>query len=292
MSKLALGTAQFGLDYGINNRRGMIPEGEIAQILSYATVHGIDTLDTAAAYGDSEERIGRYQAGSGQKFKIVSKLPKDAGDPVAALTGSLAKLKANSLYGYLFHDFQTYENNRGAWDELVALKAQGQIKKIGLSLYYPAELEKALADGLMFDLVQVPYNVFDRRFERYLPDLKKLGVEVHVRSIFLQGLFFREVATLSHYFDRIKNKLTRLREIAGREKSSLLEVTLGFALANPLIDKVVIGVDNLSNLQEILAAEDVAVQAAGQTVDLSELREDDEAIILPFNWEKEKASVS
>jgi len=287
MSKLALGTAQFGLDYGINNQRGKIPDQEIKEILSLAVASGIDTLDTASAYGDSEVRLGRYLAEIRQTLKIISKLPKDAVDPAAEITNSLKKLRLEKLYGYLFHDFRTFAENRKLWEQVSALKEQGRIDKIGLSLYYPAELEQALNNGIKLDLVQVPYNIFDRRFEEYFPKLKKQGVEIHVRSIFLQGLFFRDIDSLSPYFDRVKDKLIKLRQAADRAKRTLPELAIGFALANKAIDKIVVGVDSLANLRELVAAE-----KSGSIADkFFDLREDDEAIVLPFKWEKERVNV-
>jgi aryl-alcohol dehydrogenase-like predicted oxidoreductase len=286
MSRIALGTAQFGLDYGINNQRGKIPDQEIGLILDHAAAEGVDTIDTASAYGDSEERIGSYLVRKNKPFKIVSKISKNAVNPTAELTSSLNKLKVDALYGYLFHDFPTYTGNRQLWEQVSALKEQGKVKKIGLSLYYPAELEQALDDGLKLDLIQVPYNIFDRRFEGYFPELKRQGVEVHVRSVFLQGLFFREIESLSPYFDRVKAKLLKLREAARQAKRTMLQFTLGFALANRSVDRIVVGVDNLRNLQEIIAAE----RSAKEINTPAELREDDESIILPFNWAKEQAN--
>lgn len=291
MSKIVLGTAQFGLDYGINNQRGKIPDREISDILVYASANGVETLDTAAAYGDSEERIGRFMTGNGKKFKIVTKLPKDVADPARELDLSLAKLQIDSLYGYLFHDFQTYAGSPDLWGKLRVAKSQGKISKLGLSLYYPFELERVLKDELEIDLVQIPYNIFDRRFEPYLSELKKRGTEVHVRSVFLQGLFFREIETLSPYFNQVRGKLTKLRKMASQGKSSLLDLLLGFALLNPMIDKVVVGVDNLANLQEIIKAEKQLGQREINFGDLDDMQEDDEVIILPFNWEKERSGV-
>ncbi|MFA5114008.1 MAG: aldo/keto reductase [Candidatus Margulisiibacteriota bacterium] len=288
MSKLALGTAQFGLDYGINNERGKVPDREVTAILDFAAASGITTLDTAAAYGDSEERLGRYLAGGGRRFQLISKLQKNAADPARALAASLARLQAGALYGFLLHDFKTYENDPSVWEKLQALRTEGKVGKIGFSLYYPAELEKLLTAGLRIDLVQLPYNLFDRRFARYFDRLKKAGVEVHVRSLFLQGLFFRPVAALSAHFNGVKGKLTALRDLAARHKLSLLELALGFALANGAVDKAVVGVDSLANLQEIVAAERTASKA-GKLPELADLQEDDEAIILPFNWTKEKS---
>jgi len=290
MSKLALGTAQFGLDYGINNVRGKVPDREVTEILDFAADNGIETLDTAAAYGDSEERIGRYLASGSRRFQIISKLQKGATDLTKALADSLARLQVGSLYGFLLHDFRAYENEPTIWETLKKLRSQGKVKKIGFSLYYPAELERLLTAGLQFDLVQLPYNLFDCRFERYFDRLKKAGVEIYVRSLFLQGLFFRPVDLLSAHFNGVKGKLKALRDLSARHNISLLELCLGFALANRAIDKAVVGVDSLANLREIVAAERSS-QEISWLPELAEMKEEDEAIILPFKWEKERAGV-
>ena len=280
MSKLALGTVQFGLDYGINNQRGKVPENEAVEILEYAFKSGIDTLDTAAAYGSSEEVIGKFIRKNPKAFKIVSKLPKCRSEEVIGIVErSLERLKGPSLYGYLLHDFKSFQGDPEILNGLNALKACGRIRKVGFSLYYPAELEFLLQNKVEFDLLQVPYSIFDQRFGKYFKKMKDQGVEVHTRSTFLQGLVFKPPRELAPFFDAIKDKLSKLADI-----SEPVSACLGFVLLNKQIDRVVVGVDSRKNLEEIIRSADMAGRVADIYDDLAALKEDSENILLPFNW--------
>lgn len=288
MSRLALGTVQFGSDYGINNLRGRIPKNEVFEILELALAAGIDTLDTAYAYGGSEEVVGEYIKQKGKSFRIVSKLPKiDPAQAPELFKTSLKRLGVDSLYGYIIHDFNQFRDDPTIWEKLKELKAQQKVKKIGFSLYYPTDLEQLISAGIEFDLVQIPYNVFDRRFEPYFQGLKERKVEIHVRSVFLQGLVFKKPEKLNGVLAGMQNKLETLGRIARDNNKSMMEIALGFALANKLIDGVVLGVDNINNLEEIIAAEKQGCVSGEIMKGIKALIENNEDYILPFNWGKE-----
>jgi uncharacterized protein len=285
MSKLALGTVQFGLDYGINNSRGRVPKDEVFAILNRARQAGIDTLDTAYGYGESEAVLGEYLRGKNNDHKIISKLPKGkAAELKDVPADSLKRLGISQFYGYLLHDLNSFIADPSLWALLQKLKQEGLAKKIGFSLYYPAEVDQLLEQGIKFDLVQVPYNIFDRRFEDKFAQLKKLGVEVHVRSVFLQGLAFKAPQNLPETLRPLAPRLEKLRALSERSGLSLPELCLGFVLANDSIDKVVVGVDGLDNLNEIINSASGGKLNAQLKSDLAQLREDDEALILPINW--------
>ena len=287
-SKLVLGTVQFGQDYGINNTSGKITKEEVFKILDFASKQGITTLDTAHTYGDSEEVIGSYIQKSGQKFNIISKIPKlNKEESIEQyLEESLWKLKTDSLYAYLFHDFNSYRDNPDILSELQELKGAGKIKKIGFSLYFPTELDYLLSNQIEFDIVQIPYSVFDQRFERYFEQLQKEGKEVHVRSVFLQGLVFKKPEDLSKHFLAIKEKLQVLNNISEDSGVKVSSLCLNFALLNSNISRVVIGVDSLANLQENISDISDGDIAKKYISNLAVLKTDDESIILPINWSK------
>ncbi|MBI5698789.1 aldo/keto reductase [Candidatus Saganbacteria bacterium] len=285
MNKLALGTAQFGMDYGINNRRGKVSQREAFEILDLALANGIDTLDTAAGYGESENVLGQYLKQSQNSFKVISKLPDGAASDLAGtVNASLEKLNITSFYGYLFHNFKTYQEDPGSLDSLKALKKEGKIGKIGFSLYHPGDLDLILENGLACDLVQVPYSVLDQRFAPYFQRLNDRKIEVHVRSVFLQGLLFKPASELNGYFSSVKEKIAALRRLAEGARIPLASMLLDFALANRSIDRVVVGVDSLDNLKELVAAAQYLDSFAAIKDRLAELKETDERIILPFNW--------
>lgn len=287
-NKLVLGTVQFGMDYGINNSVGQVSESEVFKILAYASDSGIDMLDTAHTYGNSEEIIGKFIKRSSKTFKIISKVPKpEAGKNIASyLKESLKNLNSTKLYAYLFHNFDSYKENPQLLEQLQQLKRSSKVEKIGFSLYYPMELDYLLENKIDFDIVQVPYSIFDQRFESRLEQLKKLGKEVHVRSVFLQGLVFKNLEELAPEFFGIKSQLKKLIEISKLSKVRIAGLCLNFAALNKNIDRIVIGVDSLANLEENILDLTQGSKASKYYNDLKTLLIDDEQIILPTNWKK------
>ncbi len=285
--KLTLGTAQFGFDYGINNKKGKIPKKEVFKILDYAATQQIDTLDTASVYGDSECIIGEYFKKNDDKFKVVSKCSaKDSDSAEVCLQKSLNHLSIKKIYGYLIHNFDSYVKNPDFYSDLLNLKYNGKIEKTGFSLYYPQEVEYLLNEHVPFDLLQVPYSIFDQRFARFFPLLKQHHVEIHVRSIFLQGLMFKYPGELNGKFDKIRVKLQELKSIAHGNNIMISTLCINFAALNKYIDNVIVGVDDLQNLKENIDALHHQQRVKCIYDKLLRLREDDEQIILPFNWEK------
>jgi len=285
MNKIALGTAQFGMDYGINNKKGRIPKKEVFKILDMAHENGINMVDTAYAYGDSEKIIGDYIKKKDKSFHIVSKLPKcELNVAHDIFKRSLVSLGVDILYGYLLHSFSNYNEESEIWNFMCNLKEQQKVRKIGFSLYFPSELEMLLRHRIGFDIIQVPYNIFDRRFEEYFKALKAMGIEIHVRSVFLQGLLLKKPETLGRHFDNIKNKLKRLQEISALMKVPVMSNCIHFAINNDYIDKIVVGVDNSQHLEQIIQWTHYFHLSSKNYERLCMLREDNEDILLPFKW--------
>lgn len=285
-SKIALGTAQFGLDYGINNKRGKIPFSEVEEIIKLAYNNKIDMLDTAFSYGDSENVIGLILEENNLDFNITTKLPTKSltEEVLSHFNQSLERLK-KKLYGYLFHDFKTFRKYPKIWKKFKDLKNSKQVKKIGFSLYYPSEIAYLFDNKIDFDIVQIPYSIFDQRFRNYLPLLKERDIEVYIRSVFLQGLFFKKPEELNGNFTAIKGKIKTIIQISKKMNISIASISLKFALMNKYIDKIVVGVDSIENLKENLQI------IRGKRIDnkyyylLKDIKVDDENIILPFKWE-------
>lgn len=245
MSKLVLGTVQFGLQYGINSA-GRPDVEMVKKILQTAANNGINTLDTSSAYGNSEKILG--ESFGGNSFKIVSKYPKGIESVEVKFENSLDHLRIKQLYGYLLHHFEVYRNNPSVWEDLLKLKEDGKVRKIGFSLYTPEELELILNNGVRFDLLQFPYNIFDRKFEPYLKELHDKGVEIHVRSTFLQGLFFKDRDNLPEKLQPMKRYLLELDAYAKETGLSISELALNYNFQNPYLDGILIGVDNVQQL--------------------------------------------
>ena len=287
MSRLALGTVQFGIPYGISNQQGKVSLDAATEILNYAHIAGISTLDTAIAYGDSENRLGEIGV---KDWRIISKLPEI---PIAtndvlnwvreSVNGSLHRLKIPCLYGLLLHRPQQLLSNKGQeiYNALNLLKQEGLVDKIGISIYSPTELEE-LCNRFSFDLIQAPFNIFDRSLKQsgWLSRLKLGGVEVHVRSIFLQGLLLMNPANRPAYFNRWQPIWIEWEQWLYTNNLTALQACLSFVLSNPDIDRVVVGVDSLSQLQEILAATTIEVVKPPD-----KLCCDDPDLINPARWQ-------
>ncbi|MEM4397273.1 MAG: aldo/keto reductase [Candidatus Woesearchaeota archaeon] len=284
IKKIALGTVQFGLDYGINNKNGIVPKEEVFRILDYCSSIGLNTLDTAYCYGISEEIIGQYIKNTNASFNIISKFPNQ-NDIEIILNETLNKLNLNKLYSYLSHDFQFIKDNINNWNKVINLKYESKVDKIGFSLYYTEELDFLLKNKIQFDIVQVPFNVLDRRFEKYFKLLKENNIEIHTRSTFLQGLFFKNDNSISKHFFKIIDKINNIRKVSIDLEISLSKLLLIFCLSYNEIDKIIVGIDNLDHLKDNLLDINFLNDYKDYVYSKLEVfREDDLDILIPSRW--------
>lgn len=258
--KLALGTVQFGLPYGIANVSGRVSMEEGGRILSMARQAGIDTLDTAIAYGDSEDVLGRIGI---PDWRVVSKLPAvpDGGkEDVLAwvereLFASLKRLNRSHLDALLLHrPSQLFEpQGKLLLHALQSAKRAGFVRKIGVSVYGPEEVD-ALYQLAHFDIVQAPLNILDRRFlaSGCFRWLKASGVEVHTRSAFLQGLLLMPSAQRPVKFGRWSDIWNKWSCWLNEVELTPLEACLRYSLSHPEVDRVLVGVDGVAHLRQIL----------------------------------------
>lgn len=282
VSKIALGTVQFGLDYGISNTSGQVLQDEVRLILNYCKEVGVNYIDTARAYGESEKVLGTNDLGG---LNLITKIIPGCATDAAALASvktSLGQLDVESVYGLLYHSFSDWKNKNVSWNYLKELREEFGIKKIGFSLYSPEELTAILDAGIIPDLIQVPFNILDQRFTELLMETRNLGIEVHTRSVFLQGLFFKCPQNLPAHFDSIKPKLSRFREALNNENATIAATCLNFVASRPFIDRVVIGVLNMNQLKTNLAG----LQNANQykLTDYFGYRCENLEIINPAKW--------
>lgn len=265
MSKrLALGTVQFGLPYGIANQAGQVSRDEATAILDHAWAMGFDTLDTAIAYGESEQRLGEIGVGQWQIISKLPAIPEPCTDVTAwvreSVLGSLERLRIPKLHGLLLHRAQQLLGPQGdaLYRALIALKDQGMVEKIGVSIYGPDELD-ALWPRFQFDMVQAPFNIIDRRLAAsgWLTRLHQAGTEVHTRSVFLQGLLLMEATKRPATFNRWHPLWQQWHRWLEDQALTPLQACLNFTLSQPEIDRVVVGVDSLKQLQGILGSVEV-----------------------------------
>jgi len=251
--KITLGTVQFGINYGIANTHGVPADEELKSILATAKEHDINYLDTAHAYGNAEERLGLF---SENRFNIITKFPavKTNDELQNVLSLSLDKLNCSAVYGYLAHNADTLIENPFLWETLLKAKEEKKINKIGFSLYSPEQLERLIALNCIPDIVQLPYSILDRKFANKFQVLKGFGTEIHVRSVFLQGLYFMDPEGLPEKLSDLKPALLELHNICKENNVTVSDVALNYAVANPFIDQVVIGVDTTAQLKENIRA--------------------------------------
>ena len=288
IARLALGTVQFGQPYGIANRSGQVCREETAAILDAAWHKGIDTLDTAIAYGESEKRLGEIGV---SQWQIISKLPAipktctDIADWVQeAVEGSLERLRVPRLRGLLLHrplDLTGLEGDKLS-RALDALKEQNLVEKIGVSIYSPDELD-VLWPHSRPDLVQAPFNPIDRRLAAsgWLARLHQSGVEVHIRSIFMQGLLLMERDARPAVFQHWQSLWNQWHCWLNEQSLNPLQACLGLAMSQPETSRVMIGVDSLRHLQEIFAS----IQSSA-IMPPESLASDNPEIIDPRRWRR------
>lgn len=283
IDKLVLGTVQFGLDYGINNQVGKVSSNEILSILSVARSAGIRYLDTSSAYGESETALGQAFAKNPLDFSVITKYPKGEASVRESLEGSLKRLGTSKVYGFLVHHFDHFQSNPSIWDEFESLKREGLVSKIGFSLYHPGQLLELMERGIAFDLLQFPYNLFDRQFEPYLASLHQSGVEIHTRSVFLQGLFFKDLETLGGRLEPLRPYLAVLREHCARKERNLEQLALGFVANSPYVDGILIGVDSVNQLQDNIKALNTPLDESDLEF-IHSLNIKETELLNPVNW--------
>jgi uncharacterized protein len=254
INKLVLGTVQFGLPYGINNKTGQPKLSESLEILKEAKRNGIEWLDTAEAYYSAQNIIGTYHETYSDAFHVITKFSEsslqNSGTLGHVIQEDLKILKVNSLYGYLFHTYDLYEKYMNV-EEFKRFKEEGWIGKLGVSVYTNEQGVQAASDPNI-DIVQLPFNLLDNLYQRneVLQQLKASGKEVHVRSVLLQGLLLMEEEVMPLKLRPLWKYIVILKEIAAEFKISLPQLALTYALQSNLIDKVLIGVDNKKQLLE------------------------------------------
>lgn len=249
-SKIILGTVQFGLNYGINNSEGKPSENKVFDLLDAAADLKIDTLDTADGYGESQEIIGRYLVARGKKFKILSKFTlSESSDSVEGqYRKTLQTLNLSRIEGYSFHrpqDFlKTIETEN--WSEIKAKYGM----KLGVSLYSLEDLQHVLK-APHIDIVQLPFNLFDSTLEKQaiLSELRAQGKVIHIRSAFLQGLFHMDALRLPSHLLSFAGPLLKIKSIAQEAQLTIEELALGYLNSFDFIDQIVLGVDNIQQLQ-------------------------------------------
>lgn len=297
--KLALGTVQFGLDYGVSNQQGQVSKHHVEEILNTAKSLGIDTLDCAGAYGNSEQILGELKAN--EHFKLISKVPPLTAEDesiIPFVEKTLKHLQCHHIETLLFHqadNLLTHSHKLKLFSELSLLKKQNTVNNIGVSVYSPEQFI-AISREYSIDTAQVPINLFDQRFlTNDIRDIcKKEHITLHARSLFLQGLLLIDKADIPTYFSPYQDKLNAFSLLAKHLSCSKLTLALALLVSdqltnekesyNTVIEKIIVGVCNTQQLTEIVSAYQSA-KALNITRDELELLADKRlAFITPSLW--------
>ena len=285
--KLGLGTVQFGLDYGVSNAVGRTPEAEARRIVDAAYTAGVRLFDTAPSYGDSESVLGRALAGRTDARIVTKTVParQSAKGPASlGLQDSLRRLQRSKIYGCLVHHAADLvgEGGEEILDDLKRAKEQHLVDRIGVSVYTAREIDEVL-EWFVPDIVQLPASAFDQRLlaSGHVADLKRRGVEIHVRSVFLQGLLLMAPSSVPPYLAAARGPLEAFDRACHSAGIDRLTGALGFALSNPLFDAVLVGVTSSDELSQVLAA---AVRPV--TMSYSDFALDDASLVSPAAWKR------
>jgi hypothetical protein len=288
VNKIALGTAQFGANYGLTNKHGKISLNEAKSILQLSRKYAINVIDTAVSYGNSEENLGQIGV---KKFDVVTKLPAlpdgyfDAFEWVwAQVTSSLDRLQKDNLSGLLLHRPEQLLGSKGLdlYRGLQSLKDAGKVDKLGISIYSTNELDDIIS-RYEFDLVQAPFNLIDRQLHTsgWMSRLKDLGIEIHTRSAFLQGLLLIPENEIPVKFSKWKGLFRKWHYWLEENAFTKVEACIRFPLMHKEIDKVIVGVDSASQLKQILKATEFQ-----STNNFPDICSSDSNLINPSNWGK------
>jgi aryl-alcohol dehydrogenase-like predicted oxidoreductase len=290
-TRIGLGTVQMGKDYGVTNHAGRPSLEEAAQIVQVAAEHGIRVVDTAAVYGKSERVLGQVLR-EAHDFRIVTKIPPLRERAItsrqielvkSAFERSLNRLGVSRVYGLLVHhpDDLLADGGDWLWETLCNLQDSGQVEKIGVSVYGDAQLEPIL-DEYDIDLVQLPLNVLDQRalISGRIDNLRDAGIEVHVRSAFLQGVLLAKPSELPDQFAPLRPHLERYHRFRVRHQLTAIKAALSFVLQSS-VDCVVVGAVRADEFAAVLSA---AASLPEGPIDFTEFACDDERFINPTHW--------
>lgn len=288
LPSLALGTAQFGMNYGIANSSGPNHKNRTNEILDKLGEYGINTLDTAIGYGAAEEVLGKYGV---QNYQVISKLPAIPHDTKDIKTWvrkqfmrSLERLNLDAIDGFLIHKSEDLFSSNGPviFEALHHLKNEGLIKHIGVSIYNPSDLQ-FITSNYEINLVQAPLNVVDRRleFSGWLDKLFEMNIIIHTRSVFLQGLLLMEQGAIPPKFLKWKQQFQEWHKYLQLMEIPPLIACLQYPLSHKKIDKVIVGVDSAQQLNMIVDAS----KNLPNMLDTTFMISDDKQLINPSNWD-------
>lgn len=251
---MVLGTAELGMAYGINNTQGKPELVRSFEILDSAWNGGIRELDTAAAYGEAELIIGKYQSEKNVRFVVDTKLPVSIEADLCgiSLDKALKNLGCDRIHVLYLHSFEQCKE-KAMMKFLNSLKEEDKIDCIGISIYEPFELEYIMDNLQDVDVIQFPFNIFDNvrwRKEDLLKRAKYAGKTLYARSIYLQGLLFRDPADVLIQKMGADKYISYLHQICMQEKITIQQLAFQFVEQFDEIDEIIVGCGSSSEVSE------------------------------------------
>lgn len=297
MKRLALGTVQFGMDYGINNSYGKPPLSEVYSILDTAYENNIELLDTAPAYGESEKIIGNYMKKTRKRFRIATKLllhgKSDYRNEVnKSINTSLSNLHVQEIDYLFMHRFENILDNQDLLMSISEYKEAGIIRNVGVSIYDIEEADYIIQNlSGKVDAIQLPMNLFDLRWIRsgVLSRAKDKGFELFARSIYLQGLIFMDEKSSTKVHRNAGQHIAKLNTFSREKGLEIAEIAVNFIDSIKEIDFMVVGCERTSQLQSTLrhlkSADDTVKREISEFV-MSSFSNVEAEIIDPRVWLK------
>ena len=280
LGKFSLGTAQMGLKYGINNKRKIINLNKLKKILNQCNLLGIRNIDTAISYGDAEKKLGKVGV---KNFKVTSKIPfinlNKKQNIKKYVIKSLSRLRLKQLDCLLIHDPKTLKNKKSLSDTLVQmekLKKKKLINKIGVSITDFNDLN-FLLNNFKIDVIQVPFNILDQRIKKSLKKIERKKIEIEVRSIFLQGLLFKEKKFIKNMFKEYNFNWNKLNYFFNLNKLSKFSYIINYVNQQKFIKRVIIGIDDVDQIKQYS-------KVKKNNFRFVEINCSNEKIINPQNW--------
>ncbi len=290
-NRIVLGAAQFGMDYGISNRIGRVDDKKVKEIMRIASVSGIADIDTAQSYGDSEKVLGKIGI---EDWNVYTKLPEIPDEILAdgkavrkwmrlRVRESMVDLRSDALSGLMLHHPYQLSLDGGAaiFETLVELRERGLVKKVGVSIYGPKDLNSIPA-SMTFDFVQGPLNVLDMRLAKsgWLSRLAKSGCTFFARSVFLQGLLLMSPAERPRKFDRWSEVWRTWEEYLRETGITAVQACLRHSFSVPHVGKIIVGITSAAELKEVIDS------LGGYLPPLpAGLAIEDERLLEPTNWQ-------
>ena len=285
LSKLGLGTAQFATGPGPVGPRGRSAEAEVADILHIAGRAGFGVLDTAASYGHAETVIGQSMPRPCPFRMVVKAVRCDRGPDFVEQEARASLLRLGVTHADTIMVQQAGDlfgpHGPGLWNRLLKLRDEGLFTNVGVSVHVSDD-PRGVAERFKPDIIQAPASLLDQRLlvDGTLAHLADLGIEVQLRSIFLQGLLFLPPDRMPSGLKGATSRLSRIRRMIAEGRSDPLQAALGFALSRPEASSVIVGVTTAAELSAIVAA----ALSPPPDLDWDDMALDDPSALDPHRW--------